>query len=57
LQGIKDSVKIINTGIKYEDIKPKQASINNMATPAAPTGIQESDQSAKLAELAEEKKK
>ena len=60
LQGIKDSVKIINTWIKYEDIKPKQVSINNMATPAL-LEPQESEyvQNAKPAELEKlaEKKK
>lgn len=57
LQGNGDSVKIMNTGIKYEDIKPRQAPINQVATPA-PAGNQESGQmsSAELAKPAEEKK-
>jgi len=57
LQGKGDSVKIMNAGIKYEDIKARPVSINQLGTPE-PAGNQEFEQmkSAELAELAKEKK-
>lgn len=57
LQGKGDSVKIMNADIKYEDIKERPVSINQLGTPAA-AGSQgcEPMKSAELAKLAEEKK-